>query len=239
MFTQTSNRFKRVIESAKNHYTKKIKETIFSQRVGSRDFWHIANNVLNRGKSAIPPFCNGPEVLTFASEKAKLFAELFSKSSNLDDSGHALPAFSHRTDITLSNMVFTLKMVKKAISDLDSSKASSPDGIPVVVLKSGEPKVSLILSDLFNLCLKESCFPDCWKVSTVVVVSKNYHPVNLLSVVSKVFEKLINDKLVKHRKSVGLFSDFQYDFRSSGSTADHMTVVTERIARSYQESIRL
>ena len=241
LFRQASNRCKRVIESAKNRYVEKKKESIVSQKVGSRDFWHIANSVLNRGKSAIPPLFNGPEVLTSASEKAKLFAELFSKNSNLDDSGHELPSFNRRTDITLSNMVITPKMVKKAISNLDSSKASGPDGIPVVVLKNCEPELSFILTDLFNLCLKESCFPDCWKVSSVVPVfknvgersdPKNYRPVSLLSVVSKVFEKLINDKLVRHLESVGLFSDFQYGFRSSRSTADLLTVVTERIART-------
>ena len=138
-------------------------------------------------------------------------------------------------------MVITPKMVKKAISNLDSSKTSGPDGIPVVVLKNCEPELSFILTDLFNLCLKESCFPDCWKVSSVVPVfknvgersdPKNYRPVSLLFVVSKIFEKLINDKLVRHLESVGLFSDFQYGFRSSRSTADLLTVVTERIART-------
>ena len=70
-------------------------------------------------------------------------------------------------------MVITPKMVKKAISNLNSSKASGSDGIPVVVLKNCEPELSFILTDLFNLCLKESCFPDCWKVSSVVPVFKN------------------------------------------------------------------
>ena len=51
-------------------------------------------------------------------------------------------------------------------------------------------------------------------------------------VVSKVFEKFINDKLVKHLKCVDLFLDFRYGFRSSTSTADLTAVVTERIARS-------
>ena len=69
LFRQASNRCKRVIESAKNCYTKKTKESIVSQKVGSHDFWRIANSVLNRGKSAIPPLFNGPEVLTSASEK--------------------------------------------------------------------------------------------------------------------------------------------------------------------------
>ena len=36
-----------------------------------------------------------------------------------------------------------------------------------------EPGFSYILAELFNKCLKESCFPDCWKVSSVVPVFKN------------------------------------------------------------------
>ena len=44
---------------------------------------------------------------------------------------------------------------------------------------------------------------------------KNYHPVSLLSVVSKVFEKLVNNKIVDHLEKYGLFSDFQYGLRSS------------------------
>ena len=131
-------------------------------------------------------------------------------------------------------------MVKKVITNLDSSKASGPDCIPVVVLKNCEPKLSHILAKLFNKCLKGSCFPDCWKVSSVVPVfknvgkwstAKNYRPVSLLSVVSKVFEKLVNNRIVDHLEKRGPFSDFQYGFRSSRSTADLLTVVSDRIAR--------
>ena len=64
-------------------------------------------------------------------------------------------------------------MVKKVITNLDLSKASCPDCIPVVVLKNFELEFSYILAELFNECLKESCFPDCWKVSPVVPVFKN------------------------------------------------------------------
>ena len=48
-------------------------------------------------------------------------------------------------------------MVKKVIMNLDLSKASGPDRIPVVVLKNCEPELSYTLAELFN---KESCFPD-------------------------------------------------------------------------------
>ena len=53
------------------------------------------------------------------------------------------------------------------------SKASGPDCVPVVVLKNCEQDFSCILAELFNKCLKEACFPDCWKVSSVVPVFKN------------------------------------------------------------------
>ena len=91
-FRQGSNRCKRVLESANLTYANKTKESIISQKLGSRDFWQIANSVLNKGKSAIPLF-NGPQVLPFASDKPKLFAENFSKNTNLDDSGISLPVF--------------------------------------------------------------------------------------------------------------------------------------------------
>ena len=56
--------------------------------------------------------------------------------------------------------------------------------------------------------------------------AKNYCPVIVLSVVSKVFEKLVNNRIVHHLEKFGLFSDFQYGFRSSPSTADLLTVVS-------------
>ena len=44
--------------------------------------------------------------------------------------------------------------------------------------------------------------------------AKNYHPVGLPTVVSKVFEKLVNNRIVDHLEKCGLSSDFQYGFRS-------------------------
>ena len=64
-------------------------------------------------------------------------------------------------------------MVKKIITILDSLKASGPDCILVVVLRNCEPELSYILSELLNTCLKETCFLDCWNVSSVVPVFKN------------------------------------------------------------------
>ena len=53
--------------------------------------------------------------------------------------------------------------------------------------------------------------------------------------VSKVFEKLVNNRIVDHLEKCG-FSDFQYGFRSSRSTPDLLTVVSDRIARAFNRS---
>ena len=190
------------------------KESITSQKLGSQDFWRIANSVLSKVKSAIPLLFNNPEVFSSASDKAKLLAENFSKNSNLDDSGISLPVFPSRTNLELHNISVTLKMVKKVMMNLDLWEASIPDCIPVVVLKNYEPELSFILAELISKCLKESYFPDCWKVSSVVPVfknvgesstAKNYCPVSLLSLVSKVFEKLVNNRIVGHLEKCDLF----------------------------------
>ena len=66
-------------------------------------------------------------MLSSASDKAKLFAENFSKNSNLDDSGIFLPVFPSITNLKLHNISVTPTMVKKVIMSLDLSKASCPD----------------------------------------------------------------------------------------------------------------
>ena len=184
-------------------------------------------------------------MLSSPSDKEKSLAENFSMSSNLDDSGISLPVFPSRTNLKLHDISLSSKMVKKVITSLDLSKASGPDCIPVVVLRNYEPELSYILAKLFNKCLEESCFPDCWKVSSVVPVyknvwerskAKNYRPVSLLSVVSEVFEKLLNNRIVDHLEKYDHFLDFQYGFRSSRSTTDLLTVVSDRIARAFHRS---
>ena len=94
-------------------------------------------------------------------------------NSNLDESGISLPVSPSRNNLKLHNISVTPKTVRNIIMNLDLSKASGPDCIPVVVLKNCEPELSSILAELFSKCFKESCFPDFWKVSSVVPVFKN------------------------------------------------------------------
>ena len=123
-------------------------------------------------------------MLSSAPDKAKLFAKNFLKNSNLDESGISVPVFPSRIKLKLHKISITHKMVRNIIANFDLSKLSGSD----VILKNCEPELSYILSELFIMCLKESFFPDFWKVSSVAPVFKNvgerstainYHPVSL------------------------------------------------------------
>ena len=93
-------------------------------------------------------------MLSSASDKAKLFAANFSLNSNLDDLGVSLPVFPSRTNLKLHNISVIPKMVGKVIMNLDLSKASGHDCIPVVIVNICEPELSYILAELFIKCLK-------------------------------------------------------------------------------------
>ena len=184
-------------------------------------------------------------MLSSAFDKAKLFAENVSKNSNLDDSGISLPVFPSRTHLKLYNISVTSKLVKKVIMNLDLSKASGHDCIPVVSLKNFEPEISYILAELFNKCLKELVFQIAgrshqWSLYLRILGTdlqlKTTTLLSLPSVVSKVFEKFVNNRIVDHLEKCGLFSDFQYGFRSSQSTTDLVTIVSDRIPRSFNRS---
>ena len=178
-------------------------------------------------------------------DKAELFAKIFSTNSTLDDSNHFLPDFPTQTNTLLETIEITPSKVASVISDRDPSKATGPDGIPVILFQMCSPELSPILSKLFKKCMSESCFPGTWKQPSVIPVFKNcgersdprnYRPISLLPIISKIFETLINTSIVNHLNSQNLFSDYQYGFRSGRSTADILTVINERIYRSLNAS---
>ena len=90
---------------------------------------------------------------------------------------------------------------------------------------------------LFSRVLESLIFvvPVC-KYTVERSTAKNYYPASLLSVVSKVFEKCIYNRIVDHQGKCGLFSDFQCGFRSSRLTEDLLTVVSDRTARAFNRS---
>ena len=90
-------------------------------------------------------------------------------------------------------------MVKKVITNLDLSKASGPDCIPVVVLKN-------LVFQIVGRFHRWSLYLYLRMLGIGLQLKTNC-PAILLSVVSEVFEKLVNDRIVDCLEKSDLFSD--------------------------------
>ncbi len=122
-----------------------------------------------------------------------------------------------------------------ALSGLNSKKAYGPDEVPPIVLKNCGFMLTHCLVKLFRLCLSTSIFPSCWKYAFIQPEPKkgdrcnpsNYHPIALLSCLSKAFESILNRKIQKHLSTSDLLSDRQYGFRKERSNGDILSLLTD------------
>ena len=108
-------------------------------------------------------------MLSSASDKAKLFAENFSRNSNLDESGFSLPVFPSRANSKVHIISVTIKIVKNVIMGIDLSKTSGPDCITVTVLRNCESECSYMLAEFFKSVLRSLVFQivrrfHCWSL---------------------------------------------------------------------------
>ena len=100
-------------------------------------------------------------------------------------------------------MSFSIPEDKKILKSLNANKATGPDGISNFLLKNIADVLAKLLCHLFNYSLEAGVFPSDWKTSNVVPVHKkndaqnkcNYRPVSLLCDVSKIFERLVYNKM--------------------------------------------
>ena len=110
--------------------------------------------------------------------------------------------------------------------ELRPDVAMGPDDIFSVVLRSCAQSVCCQLTSLFNLSLSQGVVPDDWKISNVTPVYKsgdtaltsNYRPISLLLLCSKILERIIHNKLMKHLVEHHLLSDRQFGFHPGSST---------------------
>ena len=113
-----------------------------------------------------------------------------------------------------------MREVQKVLGSLKSIKSSGPNNIPARLLKEGAVEIAPSLTRRFNLSLLQASVPAAWKEAHVIPLHKkgdrsnvkNYRPVSLTSVVSKVLEKVLHFHLYKHLSTSDLLSNAQHGF---------------------------
>lgn len=137
---------------------------------------------------------------------------------------------------------FTQSAVRRALRSLDIRKASGPDGIPAVVLKTCAAELTPVLTRLFERSYATATVPSSWKVALVHPIPKkgdrsdpsNYRPIAITSLLSKVMERVINLQLLGYLEEHQLISDRQYGFRHGRSAGDLLVYLTHRWAEAIE-----
>ena len=128
----------------------------------------------------------------------------------------------------LAAVHFRPATVYRLLARLDISKATGPDGISARVLKECAKELAKPLSQLFALCFSCGVQPESWKTANVVQIHKrssrsvlkNYRPVSLLCIMSKVMETIVNRQLMNHLERQQLLTPHQFGFRRGLGTTD-------------------
>ena len=127
--------------------------------------------------------------------------------------------------------------VYKLIDALESKKSTGPNSVPVYILKILKPFFSFWLSKLVNQTFEFGIFPDILKTAKVTPIHKknsklnylNFRPISLLSVFSKIFEKIIYSRVYSYLNDNELIYKKQFGFRSNHSTSHALISITENI----------
>ena len=121
----------------------------------------------------------------------------------------------------LEEIYFTEEEVKKKINELNKYKSPGPDGFLPRVLKEVRDEVAPLLTRIFNLSIRTGCVPRDWREAEVTPIFKkgdrsqasNYRPISLTSIVGKIMESIMVDKITLHLESNLLLRDSQHGFR--------------------------
>lgn len=116
--------------------------------------------------------------------------------------------------------------VNKIIINLSCNTASGIDGISSKAIKCVKNVIIVELTKCINKCLEAGIFPDSLKLAKVTPVFKsgsksdpgNYRPISVLPILSKIFEKIIYNRLVEYLNSINFLSEKQYGFRRKSNT---------------------
>lgn len=130
--------------------------------------------------------------------------------------------------------------IEQLIMGLKNDSATGHDKISNKLLKDLKSFLAPALTHIFNICFRKGIFPSSLKKSVVIPIYKegdrdlinNYRPISLLPSLSKILEKLLNNRLTQYLEKYQIISDNQFGFRQGRSTSDAVYSLTDYLIRN-------
>ena len=232
-YRRLRNSLRNMIDQKYNKYTKDSLDDI---RTNPKRFWsflrsktkskHIPSEMKFQGNTS-----DEPEVV--ANYFNNLFYSNFTHVHNTDN----LPPINSFINPNLSIVQLSVAEVRIILQNIDTSKATGPDGIPGVFLKNCAKELAPSFTKLLNISLQAGIFPNSWKMANICPIFKkgdrtnceNYRPISLLSILSKIFERAICNIIYPEIKD--LISNNQYGFVQRRSTESQLYVFYDKISK--------
>jgi hypothetical protein len=219
----------------------------------SNQLWKVTKLVKNQ-TTKIPPLKVSSKILTTDSDKANEIGSAFCKAHSTtfnDLSDHSTESsvkmscnnIKYFNPLMNESIMPSPREISKIIRKLKNKKSPGDDLINNVLLKHLPKKAIIMLMHIFKACFKLSYFPDIWKCAKIVPIPKakkdpalacNYRPISLLNSLSKIFEKIILNRLTTYISSHNVLIDEQFGFRDGHSTNHQLLRVTKYIQSALQ-----
>ena len=188
-------------------------------------------------KQGVSNVVNSQGCLTESEEEtAEALGSYYHKVFTRDDGLLPPPAFPNRTEVQITDVVFTVEEVEKKLRELNPNKAAGPDGIKSRLMKECATEIAPTLHQIYRKSLDETEVPDQWKVAEIVPIHKggskavmaNFRPVALTSIASKVLERIICSAILAFLVTNKLISQQQHGFVRGRSCQTNMLLCLEK-----------
>ena len=131
----------------------------------------------------------------------------------------------------------TIKEVMTIVLSLDERKSPGPSDIPIKFLRISAPIIVPHLVNIYNLSFEKGIFPDAMKLAKIIAIFKagsklsvtNYRPISLLSVFSKIFEKIVHEQVYTFLIKEAVIYESQFGFQKGRSTLHSLIEIVEKI----------
>ncbi|CAG2235397.1 unnamed protein product [Mytilus edulis] len=212
-YCKARNKVNTVTRNERKRHEKQIAE---SAKTNCKTYWKYVNSKRKSisGISELHTKVNGTEFIASTdSEIAEVLAEFFSSVFTLQ-SDNPVDSGKRYCDNFSSDELFNSKEVNKLLKDLNTSKSPGPDQVHPTVLFELANTIDSPLSSIFNESFKSVTVHQRWKIGQISALFKkgdktspsNYRPVSLTSIICKMMEKLVRQRIVQHMKSYNLFT---------------------------------
>ncbi len=178
-------------------------------------------------------------------EKAEVLNQFFTSVFTKEDLSNIPDVEKHHVVKDLDGMHITEEEVQKRLSKLKTSKSPGPDGLHPLILKETADIIAYPLMSLFQSSLDEGVLPRDWRIAHVSPIYKkgskieagNYRPASLTSILCKVLEGCVRDRIISHMTENNLFSEHQHGFMAGRSTLTQLLETIEYWSESLDEGV--